>query len=125
VKLPALPVADPLSTLNFEAIQKHDLSLVQIAAAAGATPIKVAYGTGTWTWPGGQQSSSITTVTHGLGTTPAFVVVQANGDQGTTEALVSLAFNATGTTFDTRGSSKVHTNYAAATTAGFWWLVIG
>jgi hypothetical protein len=125
MKLPALPVQDPRATMNFDAIVKHDLSLVQIAAAAGASPIKVAYGTGTWTWPGGQESSSITTITHGLGTTPAIVIAQANADQGATEALVSVTFSPTSTTFGTRGSSKVHTNYPAATTATFYWLAIG
>lgn len=113
---------DRLGTLIRQLQGPVATAFLQLATAGD---FKVAFGSGTWTWPGGQQSSGVTTTTHGLGRTPLIAFALPNADQGATEALVGTAFSATATTFGSRGSSKVHTNYPAATTATFWWLVIG
>lgn len=116
--LPGGPDPDPGRQQKFEA-------LARAMPGFGGKDVEIRYGSGTWTWPGGQSSSGITTVTHGLGRIPVGVWVMSNQDQGANEVIVADAFTYTATTFGTRGSSKVGTNYAAASTATFVWFAIG
>jgi hypothetical protein len=99
--------------------------LAQLVIDTGGKDIGIRWGSGTWTWPGGQAASSATVVTHGLGRTPVLVGVFSNQDQGATEVIIPEAFSYTSTQFSTRGVSRVGTLYGAGTTATFVWLAIG
>jgi hypothetical protein len=86
----------------------------------GGRSAGIRFGSGTLTWPGGSAFTNATSVTHGLGTTPAAVLVTGSGGATlvTANTVGATTFNALGCTID--GSTP-----AASTTITFYWLAIG
>lgn len=115
MKLPALPVPDHLSTLNFEAIQKHDLSLLQLVAPGGV-PTRIEVGTGTVTFTASNYSA-LTTVSHNLGVVPLFVsVASRNTDLSYgSDNILSTSFRV----------GAFYSSGAITGTYTFGWLAIG
>lgn len=88
------------------------------------TTVTVAFGTGTFTWPGGQKGSTVLAVTHGLGKTPTAVFAIGNQDQGANDVFACTGSAIGATTFSMRAVFTVLVP-AAAFTATFSWLAIG
>lgn len=93
-----------------------------LPAVAGA--FKIAFGTVTLTWPGATTFAGNQTITHGLGTTPAAVLLGSQFMSAAPFAFTPFVNSALGAaTFLLSGQTDA--NPAAATTGVAWWAAIG
>ena len=84
---------------------------------------KIAFGTGTLTWPGGAGGSNNVAVTHGLGVTPVSVVITGSSDSGPWAAYMANTLGAK--TFSVNAHTTDGSSPAAATSQTFYWFAIG
>lgn len=117
-------------TVSLEYVHENDWAAVSrlidqlngLLIDTGGRSVGIRFGSNTITWPGGSGTTSSTTVTHGLGRTPAGVYVSASTTLGGTH------INATSvgaTTFSVQGTTIDGSSPAGGTTGTFYWLVIG
>jgi hypothetical protein len=102
-----------VSDRNFQA-------LAQLVLDTGGKSLGIRFGTGSATWSASQVSGAVT-VTHGLGASPALVIVQ----QINTTAITYGNITTSSTTFSVTGNYTDHASGNLTGTFGFWWLVIG
>lgn len=121
--LPLPPVTNHEGQLDPEVVQFNFDKLAQLVPETGGLSVRLRFGTGTLTWPGGSQFSNGLSPTHGLGTTPQVVVAIV---MRSTTPLVVLNLTATGaTTFSVVGETSDATSPANTRTDTVHWLVIG
>lgn len=90
----------------------------QLQGLLGGLAIRA--GAGTVTWPGGSQTSTALTVTHGLGRTPVAVVAT-----NTSAPNPMFTMNYTATTFQVVCGTNDLSSPANGVTNGFVWVAVG
>jgi hypothetical protein len=99
--------------------------LVQSGVDTGGRQVKVRFGSGTITWPGGAATSNQLTVAHGMGGTPTNVYLTMT-QPANFNTLFRESAAADATNIYVRGVvSDLVTAPAAASTQKFHWLAIG
>jgi hypothetical protein len=124
--LPAITGAD--GRLDPAAVQFAIDVMARQFLDSGGRSLKIRTGTTTISWPGGSVTSDTETVTHGLGSTPAVVLVSvasSGGVSGITLIPTVQAFTYTSTQFSvTAYTVDAQTPLNTATTP-ISWLAIG
>lgn len=87
----------------------------------GGRSIGIRFGSGTVTFPGGAQTSTVMNVSHGLGKTPVCVLLTSQSATVMFEAVAPLSATQIGVEAATRDLSSP----VLGTTRSFYWVVIG
>jgi hypothetical protein len=108
--------------------QRNFDRLAALAVTAGDQSADIRFGTATITWPGGSVRASNTSVSHGLGRTPAVAIATAQTGVGGSLTVMPVAIvrnTMTDTTLEISAVTSDESSPAAATTATVWWLAVG
>lgn len=98
--------------------------LAQLVLDTGGQSAGIRFGTGTCTFGGGSRMTSATTVSHGLGRTPAAILATVNyGSSDPDETWSIRVSGADDDSFDVRVSND--TAMSAGWAVPFYWLAIG
>lgn len=119
IALEHLPEGDWLTAIrNFERLRL-------VVPDAGGQSTGFRFGTSVVTWPGGSQTSSVLTVTHGLGRAPVVVLVTLTSWAASTQYPVGATVSYTTANFGLVASTTDGSSPAAATAATYAWVAIG
>ena len=120
----ALLLAYVLVPTSASSIITADIANVATTAQLGLPQLPVAYGSFTFTWPGGNGGPGAQTITHGLGRTPQVVLMTSTWTTGAFNVICSLGSAPGATTFTAEGWCP-QGNPALNATSTVYWIAIG
>lgn len=118
--LERLPESTPVSR-NFQMIEQLLADFGMDSATGAPRKVGFRFGSTTVTYPGAQQFSTITNVTHGLGQAPVAVFTQAFG----TVLHLAEPHTVSSTQIGVATTTRDESSPVNGTTANVYWLVIG